>query len=80
MKSRAVSRARASAGATDAHAFRCNLLEGLEIVAGQQQHVPLVSKPLQKLVDLMHQLSGIDDCGVVFTHEHVVPSILDRQL
>ena len=53
------------------HSFGCDLLEGLVIVAAQQQHVPHVTGPGQKLVELVHQLARVDDCGVVFTHEHV---------
>ena len=32
------------------------------------------------MIHLMHELARIDNCGVVFAHENVVPVILTRQL
>ena len=32
------------------------------------------------MIHLMHELTRIDDCGIVFAHENVVPIILDCHL
>jgi hypothetical protein len=62
-----------------AHTLMRYLTKWLIVVSGQQHHVPIISHVFEKLIDLIHQLSWIGDCCIIFTYENVVPLVLNGE-
>ena len=71
--------ARGSLTVAHAHTLRRHLTKGLVVVSGQQHHVPMFPKIFKKLINLIHQLSRIRDCCIVFAYENVVPLVLNGE-
>jgi hypothetical protein len=70
---------RGSLTVAHAHTLRRHLTKWLVVVAGQQQDIPLISHIFEKLINLIHQLSWIRDCCIIFAYENVVPLVLNGE-